>query len=415
MPAEFRSATLDNGLTIVAEVDSDALTSACGFFVRTGARDEARELMGVSHFLEHMMFKGTARRTAADINRGFDEIGARHNAYTTSEMTVFHAQTLPERLDAAIDLLGDMLRPALREDDFSTEKNVILEEIAMYMDQPFWVLYERVMEGRYGAHPLGHRVLGTNETISSLTAAQMRGYFEARYSADNTTVSLAGNLDFATAAAQIEALCSAWMRTRARRSESAPPMRESSISERDDRVHRCYQLMLAEAPSAQDERRYAASMLALALGESDNSRLYWALVDPGLADEAQAAYEPHDHAGDFAIFTTCDPDRAEEVWSIVERELNAVAEGITDDDLDRLRNKVATSVTLAGERPGGRMQRLGRLWTYLGEYRTLEAELDAINAVTRRDIRELNEAFPMRTRAFGKLLPAEAPVVAASN
>src|SRR5215468_8401478 len=134
MAVTFHRAVLENGLTIVAEVDAEGLSAAAGFFVKTGARDEAREVMGVSHFLEHMMFKGTPRRTAAELNRDFDRIGARNNAYTTAEMTCFHASVLPERLlseGGAVDLLSDMLRPALQEDDFSTEKNVILEEIAM--------------------------------------------------------------------------------------------------------------------------------------------------------------------------------------------------------------------------------------------------------------------------------------------
>lgn len=405
MPIQFQRATLENGLTIIAETDSDALTSAAGFFVRTGARDETSELMGVSHFLEHMMFKGTARRTADDVNREFDEIGARYNAFTTAEMTVFYAQVLPERIGRAIDILGDILRPALREDDFATEKNVILEEIAMYMDQPFWTLYERVVELRYGGHALGHRILGTPETIAALTAAQMRDYFNARYSSDNTVVALAGNLDFDKAVRDIDALCALWERTGAARDEATPPAQAGSFTAHDPRIHRCYQMMLTPAPSAQDERRYAAAMLALALGEPDNSRLYWALVEPGLADEAHVSYDAHDHAGDYLVYTSCDPDRADEVWAIVERELASILDNITNDDLERLRNKVATSVTVSGERPGGRMQRLGRLWTYLREHRTLEEELNAINAVTLDDIRELGEAFPMNVRAFGRMMP----------
>src|SRR5690606_38952834 len=139
----FQHATLPNGLTVIAEVDPEAHTAAAGFFVKTGARDEASPLMGVSHFLEHMMFKGTDQRSAEELNRQFDLIGARNNAYTTSELTCFYASVLPERLlgaGGAVDLLADMMRPALREEDFDTEKKVILEEIAMYEDNPFWVL-----------------------------------------------------------------------------------------------------------------------------------------------------------------------------------------------------------------------------------------------------------------------------------
>ena len=405
MGVEFKHATLDNGLTIVAEVDAEALSSACGFFVKTGARDEQSDVMGVSHFLEHMMFKGTARRTADDVNREFDEIGARYNAFTTSEMTVFYAQVLPERLEKATDILGDILRPALREEDFETEKGVILEEIAMYMDQPFWVLYERVMADRYGDHPLGHRVLGTEETVSALSAAQMREYFNARYSADNTIVALAGAMDFERQVAQIEKLCGRWERTGTQRKYDAAAAADTSFSQTESRVHRCYQLMLTPAPGAQDDRRYAATMLAMALGEPGNSRLYWALVEPGLADEAHVSYDPHDREGDYMVYASCDPARADEVWAIVQRELAAATASVTADDLERLRNKVATSVTVAGERPGGRMQRLGRQWMYLGEHRTLEEELEAIERVTLEEVGALCEAYPMKLSAFGRVMP----------
>ena len=161
MPITFREATLPNGLHVLAEVDPAAHSASIGFFVKTGARDEATEIMGVSHFLEHMMFKGTETRSAADVDRAFDDLGAEHNAFTTSELTAFHAHALPEHLPAAGEILADILRPALRQEDFDDEKAVILEEIAMYEDHPFWKLYERAMETYYDGHPLSHRVLGT--------------------------------------------------------------------------------------------------------------------------------------------------------------------------------------------------------------------------------------------------------------
>ena len=196
MPIEFRRTTLSNGLEIVAEVDADAHTAAAGFFVKAGARDEDPAVMGVSHFLEHMMFKGTASRTAADVDRDFDDIGAAHNAFTAGEMTAFWAHALPEHLPRAVEVLADILRPALRQEDFDDEKNVILEEIAMYDDQPFWIVYERALERFFRSHPLGHRVLGTRETVGAMRREQMQAYFDRRYSADNTTVALAGRIDF---------------------------------------------------------------------------------------------------------------------------------------------------------------------------------------------------------------------------
>ena len=165
MPVTFQERVAPNGLRIIAEVDPGAHSAAAGFFVKTGARDESSDLMGVSHFLEHMMFKGTEEISADDLNRRFDEIGARNNAYTSHELTCFYAHVLPERLPEANDLLARMMRPALRQEDFDREKNVILEEIAMYKDEPYWVLFEHAMEKHYGSHALGHRVLGTGRRL----------------------------------------------------------------------------------------------------------------------------------------------------------------------------------------------------------------------------------------------------------
>ncbi|MBL0922619.1 MAG: insulinase family protein [Phycisphaerales bacterium] len=409
MPVAFHHHQLPNGLTIVAEADPDAHTAAAGFFVRTGARDEAPPVMGVSHFLEHMMFKGTDRRSAEDVNRQFDELGAKYNAYTTSEVTCFYAQVLPERLDAASEILADILRPALRDDDFTTEKGVILEEIAMYKDQPFWTLYERAMEEHYAAHPLAHRVLGTTGTVGALTSSQMREYFTSRYSADNTTLALAGRLDFDHAVRHIEALCHAWQTTRPQRDVAPPaPPRGASFTLEDEKVTRAYWLMISPAPSAQDPRRYAAMMLAQVLGGTDNSRLHWALIETGVAEEAQAAYDPRDGCGDTFVFASGDPERADEIVAAVNREIDNLVPSLTPDDLQRLRNRLATGVTLAGERPGGRMQRIGRQWIYNRAYRTLEEELEAINAVTLDDLREVSRAFPMNVRTVGLLRPKPA-------
>ena len=292
----FQTTELDNGLRIIAEIDTSALSSAVGFFVRTGARDEAHEVMGVSHFLEHMMFKGTDDISADELNRRFDEMGARNNAYTSGDMTVFYASVLPERLSEADDLLAHMMRPALRQSDFDTEKGVILEEIAMYKDNPFWVLYEASLERHYRGHPLGHRVLGTTDTISNLTSRQMRSYFDDRYAADNTTVALAGSLDFDKCVAQIGALCGSWQRSGATREADLPAVGAGSFEVRDD-VGRAYMIGVSAAPPIEDDRRYAASLGAhRGTAHGDHQ------LDPTLAERG-----PVEH---LAERETLDPVRA---------------------------------------------------------------------------------------------------------
>lgn len=406
MAITYRQAKLDNGLTIIAECDDSAHSAALGYFVKTGARDELTPVMGVSHFLEHMMFKGTAKRTSEQLNRDFDRIGAKNNAYTSGEMTCFHATVLPEALAPANEILADMLRPALRDEDFTTEKGVILEEIAMYDDNPFWVLYERAMETYYGTHPLGHRVLGTKESIGALEVGQMREYFRTRYAADNTVVALAGKLDFENTVDQLNELCGKWERTGTERVYQPLAQADREFEMKNPKVSRAYMIMIAPAPSASDDRRYAASLLAEILGGADNSRLHWALIEPGLADEAQAGFDPRDGTGDILVFASCDPDRREEVWETVERELATLADSIQEEDLERIRAKFATAVTVGGERPSGRMQRLGRQWLYLNRYTTLEAELELINRVTVEDLRSLVREFPFRPRTVGRMLPA---------
>jgi predicted Zn-dependent peptidase len=406
MAVTFEHRTLDNGLEIIAEVDPSAHSAAAGFFVKTGARDEQSPVMGVSHYLEHMMFKGTPRRSAEDINRAFDELGARNNAYTTSEMTCFHAQVLPECLPSVLDVLTDMMRPALRQDDFDTEKGVILEEIAMYKDNPFWVLYEATVEKHYADHPLSHRVLGTSETVSALTRDQMQAYFDQRYSADNTVLALAGRVDIDATARQAEQLCGSWQQTGATRDNATPDRGDGALTLHDEKVMRAYMLMLTPAPPVGDDARYAATLLAQVLGAGGNSRLHWALIETGLAEEAQAAYDPHDGVGEYFVYASGDPARADEIWAVVEREIDSLVESVTADDLARLRARLATGVTVGGERPADRMQRIGRRWLAMGTYATLEDELDRINRVTLDEVRAVFTRYPMVPRTVGRLLPA---------
>lgn len=408
MALHFKQAVLGNGLTIIGECDEGAHTAAVGFFVKTGARDEAAVDMGVSHFLEHMMFKGTARRTAEEINREFDVMGARSNAYTSSEMTVFYAGVLPEKVTAAVDVLADMMRPALRTADFDMEKGVILEEIAMYKDDPGWVLYERCLEEHYREHTLAYRVLGTTETITELKQPSMQRYFDHRYSADNTVVAAAGRVDFEALVKQVDGACGAWRRTGAKREYVRPKFKASSFEMKDAKVSRAYRMLLAEGPGSDDPRRYAAYVLSLLLGGPDNSKLHWALIEPGIAEEAEASYEPKDGIGDLRVFVACDPEKLDEAWALVDREIDRLAESITPEDVKRIAAKVATGVTLAGERPEGWMHRLGRTWLYQGKRTTLEEELAAISAVTVEDVRRLLKEMPIdraSARTVGTLLP----------
>src|SRR6266849_6520292 len=208
----FHSHTLSNGLQIIGETSPSARSVALGFFVRTGARDEIGDVSGVTHFLEHMVFKGTPRRTALDVNRDFDRIGAHYNAFTSEENTVFYAAILPEYIPPAVDILADILRPSLRQDDFDMEKNVIIEEIGMYEDQPMWSAYDHAKRAYFADHTLGNSILGTPASIQALSRDQMHEYFERRYVAPNITVVAAGNFDWQHLLRLVEERCGAWER-----------------------------------------------------------------------------------------------------------------------------------------------------------------------------------------------------------
>src|SRR4051794_40443802 len=206
----FHHHTLPNGLTIVAESAPSARSAALGFFVRTGSRDETPEVSGVTHFLEHMIFKGTERRTALEVNRDFDRIGADSNAFTSEENTVFHTCILPEYVPQAIDILADILRPSLRQEDFDMEKKVIIEEIGMYDDQPGFAAYDRAKQVYFANHKLGNSILGTVDSITKLTRDQMQAYFERRYVAPNISVAAAGNFEWPSLVELIEKTCAGW-------------------------------------------------------------------------------------------------------------------------------------------------------------------------------------------------------------
>ena len=408
MAFDFRHATLENGLTVIAETSTDAHTAAVGFFVKTGARDEPRELMGVSHFLEHMAFKGSERRDADAVNRDFDRIGASHNAFTTGELTAFHAHVLPEKLGDATEIIADILRPSLRQADFDEEKGVILEEIAMYDDNPFWRLWESANERYFGAHPLGHRVLGTRETVTALTRDQMQAYFDRRYSASNTVVCAAGAVDFDRLLEDVRRCCGSWRSGEVSRSHPAFHAHEETVRVAMRQANRAYLAWLSPAPGVQDPRRYAAAMLAQVLGDSDGSRLYWALVEPGIAEEAQAQYDGHDGLGEFVTYAACAPEDADKVERIVLAELERVRHDLTDRELANARAKVSTSVAIAGERPEGRMRRLGALWTYRGRYASLEDEIAQIERLAVADLKQLAHEFPLRPTLRAMVLPESA-------
>jgi predicted Zn-dependent peptidase len=393
----FHTHRLPNGLTIIGETSPAARSVALGFFVRTGSRDETPVESGVSHFLEHMMFKGTPRRSAEEVNLDFDRIGASYNAYTSEENTVYYAAVLPEYLPKAIDILADILRPSLRQSDFDTEKKVILEEIRMYEDQPGSVAWEHARRLYYTAHPLGNSVLGTSATVGALTRDQMQAYFDRRYAANNIILSVAGNFDWRRLVDLAGETCSRWNGAdvgRENRTEwsGAPALHVLTR----EKVQQEYVLFLTGGPPADSKLRYAADTMALAVGDDSGSRLYWGLVDPGLADSADCSYYENDGSGCVYVTYSCEPEQAEENLGVVRKILAEVQrDGITADELKLAKSKIASRVVRGSERPMGRMQAIAAAWSYTGEYRDVDTELANYDAVTLADVREYLDKYPL--------------------
>ena len=406
MSIETREHTLDNGLRIIAEVDRQAASAAAGFFVRTGGRDEPPLLMGISHFLEHMVFRSAGGMDGEAIDRAFDELGAVNNAWTSHEVTAFHAHTLPPSLGKVLDLLAAMMRPDLKDDDLHDERPVILEEIAMYDDQPFSQLWEAVTKAYYGAHSMGHRVLGTTDTVKAISPDDMRQWHEARYGSDCITLAMAGALDFDEMVQHARTLTGHWAPCLAERSWGNMDHHTHDLRLNSDRVAQCYLIGLSPAPSLQDDRRYSAAVLSWLAGHGDGSMLHWALVDNGLAEEAHIQYEGHDRSGVFASWAVCEPDAMDEVESTLRGVVQDAASNVTDQDLARARSMIATSITRHGELPAGRMQRLGRRVATCSDILPLEEELARVEAVSRADLIDLVDDFPPEPVVSGRLFPS---------
>jgi predicted Zn-dependent peptidase len=412
----FHSYVLENGLQVIGETNPAMRSVAVGFFVRTGARDETLDVSGVSHFLEHMVFKGTPRRTALDVNRDFDRIGANYNAFTSEENTVFYASILPEYLPQAVDILSDILRPSLRGDDFDMEKNVIIEEIGMYDDQPGFLAFDHAKRVHFADHPLGNSILGSKESIAALKREQMHAYFNNRYVAPNITVAAAGAFDWDDFVALIERHCEDWPTGSARRLNIRQTTGSGAFEVmHKDKVSQEHVILISAGPPAASPLRYAAAVLGIAVGDDSGSRLYWALVDPGHAETADCTFHEYDGTGSFYTSFSSEPRRAQRNLAVVQRVLKGVQQkGITEAELQQAKNKIASRIVRAAERPMGRMQDIGMTWTYLRKYRGVDEDLKSFDKVTLKTIRQLLDRFPIdhtTTLALGPLKKLQPPKV----
>ncbi|WP_153557628.1 M16 family metallopeptidase [Roseimaritima sediminicola] len=400
---QFRQTTLANGLRIAAEVMPDAYTAAFGYFVRTGARDETDPESGLSHFLEHMVFKGTANRSALQVNQELDELGGQSNAYTSEEQTVYYGTVLPKYQRRKLELLTDLMRPTLGDEDFETERLVILEEIAKYEDQPPFGAFERSMERRYGPSGLGRRVLGTKESIEAMTPEAMRAYFDKRYHPNNMVLAAAGNVDFEALVQQATELTAAWPTSDAPQSLLYPapsePAGDDCGEDRDEsETSLAYVIRHYHAPSALDADRIAMRLLATILGDDGGSRLFWELIDTGRAEAAATWTQEFLDSGLMFLYLSCSREDVESNLRLIDQVFERVREdGVGEQELQQAINKTTAAAIMQSERPGNRLFSIGSNWLTKSEYVGLDEMLDRYRAVNVQTLAKLLEKYDLRT------------------
>jgi predicted Zn-dependent peptidase len=378
---------------VVTEEMPSVRSVALGLWVRTGSRDEAPERAGVSHFLEHLLFKGTERHTAIEISELFDGMGAATNAATSKESTHLHARLLDEHTENAFRLLAEMLLgPSLPEEEVDSERDVVLEEIAMYEDEPQDRVHDVLAEAVHGDHPLGRRVLGDAEVIASIPVSEIGSYHHARYTAPNIVAAAAGHLEHA----EVVELSRRFL---------SPPGGErggpAGAGQGDDGAPRFafqakdteqYHICLGGPGIARaDERRFALSVLDAIFGGSTSSRLFREIREKrGLAYAVGSYVEQYTERGMVAMYVGTREENVREACEIIGRELGSLRdEGVSAEELKRAKENVKGRMVLGLEATGARMMRLARAILFDVPLLSLDQMLERVERVTAEDVAEL--------------------------
>lgn len=397
MQSSFVEHELPSGLRVVCEVMPRVRSAAAAFLARTGARHEAPEHHGVSHFLEHMAFKGTPTRKAHEINVRFDELGSIYNAYTGKEHTVYYGWVPAERLEAQIELLADMMRPSLPVEDFETERKVVLEEIAMSDDSFDRLVWNFVHETIFGQHPLGHEILGEKETIQGLAHAALVAYHQRRYCADNMCLIASGAVEPEAVFAAAGRYCGQWRRgtNGTLPSMAVPPLPGGVRKLKLDRFkQQSVALVFAAVPRGHVDEESIEAFTGLFGGH--NSRCYWNIVQKGICTDAGALWLAYEDCGYLLLFADGEPERCAEMLAALKAEAQEVMDkGFRPDEVQRVKNQRRTHLALEAENPRTRvMQLVDDIETH-GYLRTADARLAAVEAVSEKTIANYLARYPI--------------------
>jgi predicted Zn-dependent peptidase len=394
----IRRTEFASGLRVVTERMPGVRSVALGYWVLAGSRDEAPRISGSSHFLEHLLFKGTRTRTARDIAEAFDAVGGDLNAFTAKEYTCFYARVRDRDLAMAVDHLSDMLEHSrLRSADVEAERRVILEEIHMHEDTPDDLVHDVFTEGLWPGHPLGRPILGTAETIRAATRAQIHRYYRKHYVPGNLVVVGVGNLDHDDLLEHLAGVMevgpvrvdgpAGW----SLRSPGEPPEPAGTTIVRRRRTEQAHIVLGTSGLSRSDADRFAFAVVNTALGGGMSSRLFQEVREKrGLAYSVYSYHTMYTETGLFAAYAGTTPSNAKQVLSIVRDELARVAaDGLTEEEFVRAKGHVKGALTLALEDPSGRMSRIGKSEIAHGEILTLNQTLRRFEAVTPEDARRV--------------------------
>jgi len=390
------STLLPNGVQVLSESVPGVRSASVGVWVRQGAAHETPDRMGVSHLLEHMVFKGTVNRSAKDIALALEALGGSLDAYTSREQTSFQARVLDEHLPQALDVLADMVRePTLRDEDLRLEKEVVLEEIAMVEDTPDDLVFELHGERLWGGHPFGHSILGTRETVSGMSGESIRTLHAESYSAGNLVIAAAGNVEHDDVLARVTGLFGDMPATRPRSVPSQPPETEPG-DERVERTSAQSHIVFGTAiPGHSDPSRYALVILSAALGAGMSSRLFQRIREELALCYTVFSYQSfYSTAGVSGVYVGTRPEWSDRAADAVREELRLVAdEGLTTEELARTKQQVKGHLMLSLESSGARLHRLAGFALYGEPFATLDEIIGRIDAVSAEDIEDVARRY----------------------
>lgn len=389
-----RRTVLPSGLRIITEAIPAMRSVSFGVWVGVGSRDETGPLSGVSHFLEHLLFKGTPKRSAMDISAQIEAVGGETNAFTTKEYTCYYARVLDQDLPLAIDVMCDLVANSVLDPaDVETERGVILEEIAMHDDEPGDEVHDLIVRAIYGDnHPLGRLISGTEETITPMTRRQIHGFYRRRYTAPSIVIAVAGNLDHAEVVRGIrQALAGGPLDTAPAQPASHRPAgarvrtRKANMVVEPKETEQAHVVLGCPAIDRFDDRRFALGVMNNILGGGMSSRLFQEIRERrGLAYSVYSYASQYADSGHFGVYAGCAPGKVHEVLDLIRAELaRLAADGITDEELSRGRGMTKGSFVLGLEDTGSRMSRLAKgelLYDDLLSVDELLARVDAVTA-----------------------------------